>query len=264
MELLIVIIVLALLFDFINGFHDAANSIATIVSTKVLTPFQAVLWAAFFNFVAFFIAKYIIGGFGIANTVSKTVVEEFITLPIILSGVIAAIAWNLITWWKGIPSSSSHTLIGGFAGAAIMASGFGAIQLNIILKIAAFIFLAPFIGMVVAFGFTILVLHICRRVQPHKAEVWFKKLQLVSSAMFSIGHGLNDSQKVMGIIAAAMIAAHSMGLGMGINSIADLPDWVAFACFTAISLGTMSGGWKIIKTMGMKITKVTPLEGVVA
>ena len=155
MELLIVIIVLALLFDFINGFHDAANSIATIVSTKVLTPFQAVLWAAFFNFVAFFIAKYIIGGFGIANTVSKTVVEEFITLPIILSGVIAAIAWNLITWWKGIPSSSSHTLIGGFAGAAIMASGFGAIQLNIILKIAAFIFLAPFIGMVVAFGFTI-------------------------------------------------------------------------------------------------------------
>lgn len=255
---------LALLFDFINGFHDAANSIATIVSTKVLTPFQAVLWAAFFNFVAFFIAKYIIGGFGIANTVSKTVVEEFITLPIILSGVIAAIAWNLITWWKGIPSSSSHTLIGGFAGAAIMASGFGAIQLNIILKIAAFIFLAPFIGMVVAFGFTILVLHICRRVQPHKAEVWFKKLQLVSSAMFSIGHGLNDSQKVMGIIAAAMIAAHSMGLGMGINSIADLPDWVAFACFTAISLGTMSGGWKIVKTMGTKITKVTPLEGVVA
>ena len=252
MELLIVIIVLALLFDFINGFHDAANSIATIVSTKVLTPFQAVLWAAFFNFVAFFIAKYIIGGFGIANTVSKTVVEEFITLPIILSGVIAAIAWNLITWWKG------------FAGAAIMASGFGAIQLNIILKIAAFIFLAPFIGMVVAFGFTILVLHICRRVQPHKAEVWFKKLQLVSSAMFSIGHGLNDSQKVMGIIAAAMIAAHSMGLGMGINSIADLPDWVAFACFTAISLGTMSGGWKIVKTMGTKITKVTPLEGVVA
>ena len=264
MELLIVIIVLALLFDFINGFHDAANSIATIVSTKVLTPFQAVLWAAFFNFVAFFIAKYIIGGFGIANTVSKTVVEEFITLPIILSGVIAAIAWNLITWWKGIPSSSSHTLIGGFAGAAIMASGFGAIQLNIILKIAAFIFLAPFIGMVVAFGFTILVLHICRRVQPHKAEVWFKKLQLVSSAMFSIWHGLNDSQKVMGIIAAAMIAAHSMGLGMGINSIADLPDWVAFACFTAISLGTMSGGWKIVKTMGTKITKVTPLEGVVA
>ena len=205
MELLVIIITLALIFDYINGFHDAANSIATIVSTKVLTPFQAVIWAAFFNFVAFFIAKCIIGGFGIANTVSKTVVEQYISLPIILSGVIAAIVWNLFTWWKGIPSSSSHTLIGGFAGAAIMAHGFDAIQLNIILKIAAFIFLAPFIGMVVAFGFTLLVLHICRRAHPHTAEMWFKKLQLVSSALFSIGHGLNDSQKVMGIIAAAMI-----------------------------------------------------------
>ena len=133
MELLVIIITLALIFDYINGFHDAANSIATIVSTKVLTPFQAVIWAAFFNFVAFFIAKCIIGGFGIANTVSKTVVEQYISLPIILSGVIAAIVWNLFTWWKGIPSSSSHTLIGGFAGAAIMAHGFDAIQLNIIL-----------------------------------------------------------------------------------------------------------------------------------
>ena len=251
MELLVIIIVLALIFDYINGFHDAANSIATIVSTKVLTPFQAVIWAAFFNFVAFFIAKCVIGGFGIANTVSKTVMEPYITLPIILAGVIAAIAWNLFTWWKGIPSSSSNTLIGGFAGAAIM-------------KIAAFIFLAPLIGMVVAFGFTLLVLYICRRAHPHTAEVWFKKLQLVSSALFSIGHGLNDSQKVMGIIAAAMIAGHSEGLGMGINSIDDLPDWVAFSCFTAISLGTMSGGWKIVKTMGTKITKVTPLEGVIA
>ena len=259
MELLLIIIVLSLLFDYINGFHDAANSIATIVSTKVLTPFQAVLWAAAFNFVAFFIAKYVIGGFGIANTVSKTVMEEYITLPIILSGVIAAIIWNLFTWWKGIPSSSSHTLIGGFAGAAIMASGFGSIQLDIILKIAAFIFLAPLIGMIVALGFTILVLHACRKAHPHTAEVWFKKLQLVSSALFSIGHGLNDSQKVMG-----MIAGHSEGLGMGIRSIEDLPDWVAFSCFTAISLGTMSGGWKIVRTMGTRITKVTPFEGVIA
>ena len=264
MELLIVIIVLSLLFDYINGFHDAANSIATIVSTRVLTPFQAVLWAAAFNFVAFFIAKYVIGGFGIANTVSKTVMEEYITLPIILAGVLAAIAWNLFTWWKGIPSSSSHTLIGGFAGAAIMASGWGSIQLEIILKIAAFIFLAPFIGMVVALGFTLLVLHACRKARPHTAEVWFKKLQLVSSALFSVGHGLNDSQKVMGIIAAAVIAGHSQGLGLGVDSIDDLPDWVAFSCFTAISLGTMSGGWKIVRTMGTKITKVTPFEGVIA
>ncbi len=265
MELFIAIVVLALIFDFINGFHDAANSIATIVSTKVLSPFQAVLWAAFFNFVAFFIAKYIIGGFGIANTVSKTVVEDSITLPVILAGIIAAIIWNLITWWKGIPSSSSHTLIGGFAGSAIMASGFGSIQAGVILKIAAFIVLAPLIGMVIAFGFTLLVLNICRRVHPHKAEVWFKRLQLVSSALFSIGHGLNDSQKVMGIIAAAMIAANAMGLeSVGIASIDELPNWVAFACFAAISIGTMSGGWKIVKTMGTKITKVTPLEGVVA
>lgn len=264
MALLITIIVLALLFDYINGFHDAANSIATIVSTKVLTPFQAVLWAAFFNFVAFFIAKYIIGEFGIANTVSKTVYEEFITLPIILSGVIAAIIWNLATWWFGIPSSSSHTLIGGFAGAAIMANGFLAVQGTVILKIAAFIFLAPLIGMLLATIITIAVLHVCKRANPHKAENWFKRLQLVSSALFSIGHGLNDSQKVMGIIAAAMIAAHPLGLGMGIESINDLPSWVAFACFTMISLGTMSGGWKIVKTMGSRITKVTPLEGMVA
>lgn len=264
MELLVIIIVLALLFDYINGFHDAANSIATIVSTRVLTPFQAVLWAAAFNFVAFFIAKYVIGGFGIANTVSKTVIEDYITLPVILSGVVAAIIWNLFTWWKGIPSSSSHTLIGGFAGAAIMASGFGSIQLDIILKIAAFIFLAPLIGMVVALAFTLVVLHVCRKARPHTAETWFKRLQLVSSALFSVGHGLNDSQKVMGIIAAAMIAGHSQGLGLGVSSIDDLPDWVAFACFTAISLGTMSGGWKIVRTMGTRITKVTPFEGVIA
>ena len=264
MELLITIIVLALIFDYINGFHDAANSIATIVSTKVLTPFQAVLWAAGFNFVAFFIAKYIIGGFGIANTVSKTVYEDYITLPIILAGVIAAIIWNLFTWWKGIPSSSSHTLIGGFAGAAIMANGFGAIQSEVILKIIAFIFLAPLIGAVISFFFTLIVLNVCRNAKPHVAEKWFKKLQLVSSALFSIGHGLNDSQKVMGIIAAAMIAAHSQGLAMGVGSIDDLPGWVALACFTAIALGTMSGGWKIVKTMGTKITRVTPLEGVVA
>ena len=176
MELLVTIIILALIFDYINGFHDAANSIATIVSTKVLTPFQAVLWAACFNFVAFFIAKYVIGDFGIANTVSKTVFEQYITLPIILSGVIAAILWNLFTWWKGIPSSSSHTLIGGFAGAAIMANGFEAIQLDIILKIAAFIFLAPFIGMIVAFGFSLGVLILCRIARPHTAGGWVEKL----------------------------------------------------------------------------------------
>lgn len=274
MSLLITIIVLALLFDYINGFHDAANSIATIVSTKVLSPFQAVLWAAFFNFVAFFIAKYVIGEFGIANTVSKSVVEEFITLPVIFSGIVAAILWNLATWWLGIPSSSSHTLIGGFAGAAIMStiissgytsSGFESIKGDVIFKIASFIILAPLIGMVVSSMLTILILYVFKRMNPHKANHWFKRLQLVSSGLFSIGHGLNDSQKVMGIIAAALFAAYSKnGIDMGIRTIGEMPDWVAFSCFAAISLGTMSGGWRIIKTMGSRITKVTPLEGVAA
>lgn len=267
MTLLIVIIALALIFDFINGFHDAANSIATIVSTKVLTPFQAVLWAAMFNFAAFFIAKYIIGGFGIADTVSKTVIAEFITLPIIFSGLIAAITWNLLTWWLGIPSSSSHTLIGGFAGAAIAKwASFSVIKVPVIAKIASFIFLAPLVGMLVAMLLTIVLQWSVKRANPHKANTWFKHFQLVSSALFSIGHGLNDSQKVMGIIAAALIATHIQHpeIGYGIESINDLPNWVAFSCFFAISLGTMSGGWKIVKTMGTRITKVTPFEGVVA
>ena len=271
--LLITIIVLALVFDFINGFHDAANSIATIVSTKVLTPFRAVLWAAFFNFLAFFIAKYIIGEFGIADTVAKSVVKEFITLPVIFCGIVAAIIWNLATWWLGIPSSSSHTLIGGFAGSAIMStmiasgfhtSGLESIKGDVIIKIASFIVLAPLIGMLISSWLTILILYIFKRVKPHKANHWFKRLQLVSSGLFSIGHGLNDSQKVMGIIAAALMAAHSQGVDMGITSIKELPNWVAFACFGVISLGTMSGGWKIVKTMGSRITKVTPLEGVAA
>lgn len=275
MTLLITIIVLALVFDYINGFHDAANSIATIVSTKVLTPFRAVLWAAAFNFLAFFIAKYIIGEFGIANTVSKAVIEDFITLPVIFSGIVAAIIWNLATWWLGIPSSSSHTLIGGFAGAAIMStmmasgyetSGLEAIKSSVIIKIASFIILAPLIGGIVSTILTIGILHGFKKVNPHKANTYFKRLQLVSSGLFSIGHGLNDSQKVMGIIAAALFAAHKLDptMGMGIKNISDIPDWVAFACFAAISLGTMSGGWRIIKTMGTRITKVTPLEGVAA
>ncbi|MDR3095235.1 MAG: inorganic phosphate transporter [Bacteroidales bacterium] len=277
MALLITVIVLALIFDYINGFHDAANSIATIVSTKVLTPFLAVLWAALFNFVAFFIAKYIIGEFGIANTVSKTIFEEFITLPVILSGLLAAIVWNLLTWWLGIPSSSSHTLIGGFAGAAITSSlTFDAIHFGVIIRIASFIVLAPLIGMIVSILFTSFVFWVCRNVNHHKANRWFKRLQLVSSGLFSIGHGLNDSQKVMGIIGAALIAATNdasvanfMPEWMHMHSIKEMAEnnslaWVPFTCFTVIALGTMSGGWRIIKTMGSRITKVTPLEGVVA
>jgi PiT family inorganic phosphate transporter len=258
MTLLIIIIILAIIFDFINGFHDAANAISVIVTTRVLKPFQAVLWAASFNFIAFFVAKYIIGEFGIANTVSKTVFAEFITLPIILSGLIAAIFWNLLTWRLGIPSSSSHTLIGGFAGAAICGAGFSSIQTSVILKIVAFIFLAPLMGMLISSTITIAVLWAFKKSNPHKAEKIFKKTQLVASGLFSLGHGLNDSQKVMGIIATAMIA-----YGM-IDSVNTVPDWVPLACFAAIGVGTMMGGWRIVKTMGSKITKVTPLEGACA
>lgn len=431
--LLIVIIVLALLFDYINGFHDAANSIATVVSTKVLTPFQAVLWAALFNFAAFFIFK----DHGVANTIAKTAKEEFITLPVIISGLIAAISWNLLTWWYGIPSSSSHTLIGGFAGAAIAHGGFGAIHAEPVMKIASFIILAPLVGMIMAYiisiwflnsfrkgpwvklfsllliagtlwwvwnmldrkkdfnggtsfgitfntkvkkddlkkwltfkdetgkehapvvkagrdsagepdksgtvwvvrsnymkksgeeqvsqtlsdsvssrlirsgpghvftdihkinadspekerfdishlktnfesyylkvifhganfkwiliGFIIVVMSVftlfLSSLNTHKASAWFKRLQLVSSAAFSIGHGGNDAQKVMGIITAALIA------GGQISTFEEMPNWVPLTCYIAIGLGTMSGGWKIVKTMGTRITKVTPFEGVAA
>jgi len=269
--LLILIIILAFLFDYINGFHDAANSIATIVSTKVLTPFQAVVWAALFNFAAFFISKYIIGEFKIGNTIAKTVNENFITLEVIFAGLIAAVVWNLITWWFGIPSSSSHTLIGGFMGAAVVhAGGFTNGGLNVInytyvIPIFLFIFAAPLIGMIIAFIITIIIVHLCKRANPYKAESWFKRLQLVSSAAFSLGHGGNDAQKVMGIIGAAMIYyENSHGNKISFNQFVELYWWVPLCSFIAMGLGTMSGGWKIVKTMGTRITKVTPLEGVSA
>ena len=301
--LLTVIIALALIFDYINGFHDAANSIATIVSTKVLTPFQAVLWAAVWNFAAFFIAAYIIGEFKIGNTIAKTVNENFITLEVIFSGLIAAIAWNLLTWWFGIPSSSSHTLIGGFLGAALMHAflmdyrdvvasqpdlGFfetikeavmqvttqNVVKFNKVLPIFLFIFLAPIIGMVISIIITLIIVYLYKKSNPHKADKSFKRLQLVSSALFSLGHGLNDAQKVMGIIGAALIYYHvemlqdpiylNIPTAERFNYFAEHYMWVPLVSFIAIALGTMSGGWKIIKTMGTKITKVTPLEGVSA
>ncbi|TWV99035.1 inorganic phosphate transporter [Chitinophaga pinensis] len=260
MTLLVTIIILAFIFDYINGFHDAANSIATIVSTKVLTPFQAVLWAAVFNFAAFFISKYVYGEFKVGNTIAKSVFEQFITLKVILCGLIAAIVWNLLTWWYGIPSSSSHTLIGGFVGAAIAAAhgSFAVINYAKVMPIIYFIALAPFIGMAVAFVITIIIMNVCRRANPYRAENWFKRLQLVSSGALSLAHGGNDAQKVMGIIAAALVAHGT------IKDVASVPNWVPLSCFIAIGLGTMSGGWKIVKTMGSRITKVTPLEGVAA
>ncbi len=301
--LLIVIIVLAVIFDFINGFHDAANSIATIVSTKVLTPFQAVIWAAFFNFVAYFVFR----DHEVANTVAKTVNTGRYDLVVVLSGIVAAICWNLLTWWYGIPSSSSHTLIGGFAGAAIAHSGFSSINWSLnggISLTLLFILLAPIIGMIISMFITLVtiqqnfwlkiiiiitVLASClifikfkkpfefwgllalgiifivsyfvnhfRAESAFKTMNMYKRLQLVSSATFSLGHGGSDAQKVIGIIGAAMVAEHI------IPNITQIPAWVPFMCYTSISLGTMSGGWRIVKTMGTKITKVTPLEGVCA
>lgn len=363
--LLIVIIVLALIFDYINGFHDAANSIATIVATKVLTPFQAVLWAALFNFMAYWVF-----GFGVADTVAKTAHTSSIDLVVILAGVVAAIVWNLFTWWKGIPSSSSHTLIGGFAGAAI-AHGFygvtdpehagfkivnwlkaakeGELLPSGVFIVILFIVFAPLLGMIISYFISLWLMYSSRKniypkivtvvlmllvlwflfsvmvpyedikkprfdshfwsvvTEPHnikwflvavifyslavfnlvfssfstaKAERVLKRMQLLSSAAFSLGHGGNDSQKVMGIIAAAVAVYIRMNPNMdmsagwldlnvvlpdeekGISS--NMPGWIPLTCYTVIALGTLSGGWKIVKTMGSKITKVTAFEGVVA
>jgi len=327
MAFLIIIIALALIFDYINGFHDAANSIATIVSTKVLTPFQAVLWAALFNFVAYFIFK----DHGVANSVANTVKAEFITLQVVCAGLIASILWNLLTWWSGIPSSSSHTLIGGFAGAAIAHAGIHSVNWNDpVFKTIGFIFIAPLVGMVTAYVISLWFLNSFRKgpvpkiisalvillvilflyktiefdkqaldkethyttyiwqvlfytknfkwilmsvilitmaiftfylnsLNTVRANHWFKRLQLLSSAIFSIGHGGNDAQKVMGIIMAALIAYDSKKY-----SLDHMVFWVPLACYTAIAFGTLTGGWKIIKTMGTRITKVTPFEGVAA
>lgn len=273
--LLIIIIILALIFDYINGFHDAANSIATIVATKVLSPIQAVLWAAFFNFVAYFIFDL-----NIADTVAKTANTLQIDLVVILAAIIAAIAWNLLTWYLGIPSSSSHTLIGGFAGAAIAHGGFDVVNMSVVGLIALFIFVAPFLGMFISHFLTVIIMNICRNTTPSKADWWFKKLQLLSSAIFSIAHGGNDAQKVMGIISAAIVVyitqnhtdvsllpqwlSLDYSITDGKVKINEAPFWVPLACYTAIAAGTMSGGWKIVKTMGSKITKVTSLEGVAA
>ena len=367
--LLIVIIVLALIFDYINGFHDAANAIATVVATKVLSPFQAVLWAAFFNFLAYWVF-----GFGVADTVAKTAHTMEINLIVILAGVIAAICWNLLTWWLGIPSSSSHTLIGGFAGAAlahaITLHGFSGYELadgttshwyNIVswykagkdggipsgvIIVIAFIVLAPLIGALASYFISIWLLSTSKKnilpklftlsimaltimfvyyqmipyeeikeprfdshfwsvifeshnikwflvafiilaislfalifssLNLHQADAALKKMQLVSSAAFSLGHGGNDSQKVMGIIAAA-VAVYIQTSGVSQESLPDwldvvlpkddgsfrMPDWIPLACYSAIAAGTLSGGWKIVKTMGSKITKVTSFEGVAA
>ena len=250
-NMLIIVIVMALIFDFINGFHDAANSIATVVSTQVLSPAAAVVWAAMFNFIAYWVFEL-----KVADTVAKTVRPENITLIVVMAGLLASIFWNLLTWWYGIPSSSSHTLIGGFAGAGIAhAGGFDAVQYDKIMPTVYFIVLAPVLGMIMSYFISVLTLHITKNSNPSKVDRIFRRLQLVSSAAYSLGHGGNDAQKVMGIIAAAMISQHY------IADMTELPGWVPLACYTAIAAGTMIGGWKIVKTMGQKVTKLTPFEG---
>jgi PiT family inorganic phosphate transporter len=256
--LLVIVVILAIGFDFINGFHDAANSIATIVSTKVLSPTMAVLWAAIFNFAAYFYFT----DHKVANTIAKTVLEQYITLNVILAGLIAAILWNLLTWYYGIPSSSSHTLIGGFAGAGMANALFlgdkmmQAVNFGPIIKTISFIVLAPIIGMIISIIITLIIINIAKNARPAVAEVWFKRLQLISSAALSFTHGGNDAQKVMGIIYISLVAAKVLNTGD------SMPEWIPLSCYAAIAIGTMSGGWRIVKTMGTKITKVTPLEGV--
>jgi len=268
--LLVVIIALAFIFDFINGFHDAANSIATVVSTKVLSPLQAVCWAAFFNLLA-----YAVFELRIADTIAKVVDTSSINLHVILAGLIAATLWNLLTWYLGIPSSSSHTLVGGFAGAAIAFGGWNVVHSNKIMIIAAFIFLAPMLGMIISYLLSIMLLWFFKSFNPFRLKRWFKAGQLFSSALFSLGHGGNDAQKVMGIISATLLVyfkttdpanipqwAHITFNEAG--KIHSIPLWIVFGCYSAISVGTLLGGWRIIKTMGGKITKLTPFEGVAA
>lgn len=245
------IIALALAFDFINGFHDAANSIATVVSTRVLSPRWAVVWAAFFNFIAFRFFHT-----GVAATIGKgTVHPEFVTQQVVAAGLIGAVIWNLITWYYGLPSSSSHALVGGFAGAAVLHGGLKTLVAAGITKICIFILLAPLIGLVLGFFFMVITYWICRRASPSRVGGIFRKLQLLSAASYSIGHGGNDAQKTMGIILAVLIASNQLGKG------ADVPTWVMISCYAAMGLGTLSGGWRIVKTMGQKICKLQPVHG---
>src|SRR5262250_1975925 len=245
------IVVVALVFDFINGFHDAANSIATVVSTRVLTPLQAVVWAAFFNFVAAF-------GFGVqvAKTVGKGVVESSVVDQwVILAGLAGAIAWDLITWYWGLPTSSSHALIGGFAGAAVAKAGFGSLIAAGLIKIGVFMILAPLIGLTVGFALMLATVWIFKNATPGRVDWLFRRLQLVSAAFYSLGHGTNDAQKTMGIIAILLFSSGYLGPEFYV------PFWVILAAHTAIGLGTMAGGWRIVKTMGMRITQLRPVGG---
>jgi len=251
LTLVIVIIATALIFDFLNGFHDAANSIATIVSTRVLTPRYAVIWAAFFNFVAF-----LVFGTHVATTIGKGIVrEEAVTLVVILAALIGACLWDLITWWLGLPTSSSHALIGGFAGAAVVHYGTQSLIWDGLRKVMIYIVVSPLLGMVLAMAISILVHWIVRRQSPWRVDKHFRRLQLVSAGLYSLGHGGNDAQKTMGIIAILLYKAGYLG------STFYVPFVVVISCHAAIALGTLLGGWRIVKTMGMRMTRLKPIGG---
>ena len=251
LTLVIFIIATALIFDFLNGFHDAANSIATIVSTRVLTPRYAVIWAAFFNFVAF-----LVFGTHVATTIGKGIVrEEAVTLVVILAALIGACFWDLITWWLGLPTSSSHALIGGFAGAAVVHYGTQSLIWDGLRKVMIYIVVSPLLGMVLAMAISILVHWIVRRQSPWRVDKHFRRLQLVSAGLYSLGHGGNDAQKTMGIIAILLYKAGYLG------STFYVPFVVVISCHAAIALGTLLGGWRIVKTMGMRMTRLKPIGG---
>ncbi len=256
--LVIVIVLVALVFDFINGFHDAANSIATIVATRVLTPRQAVVWAAGFNFVAVFVV-----GTGVAKTVGSGMIDlHYVTPYVILGGLAGAISWDVFTWWFGLPTSSSHALIGGYAGAAMarvahlrgVEHSLEALVSGVWLQTVLFIFLAPMIGMALAYALMINVHWIFRRTSPHKMDLYFRRMQLASSALLSFSHGGNDAQKTAGIITGVLVAA-------GMLKTFEVPRWVIFAAYSSIALGTLSGGWRIVHTMGSRLTRLKPRSG---
>lgn len=246
----IFVILIALAFDYTNGMHDAANSIATIVSTRVLTPRQAVVWAAFFNFIAF-----LIFGTTVATTIGKGLIDINVVTPrVIFAGLVGAISWNIFTWYLGLPTSSSHALIGGYAGAAIVKSGFGVIITGGWIKTLIFLVFAPVLGLVLGWVFIIITTWIVHKEQPAVIDKWARRMQLFSAALYSLGHGGNDAQKTMGIISSLLFSA-------GIIKSFHIPLWVVLSAHAAIALGTLSGGWRIVKTMGQKITKLRPIDG---
>jgi PiT family inorganic phosphate transporter len=261
MAFVVIIIIIALIFDYVNGFHDAANSIATVVSTRVLSPGVAVVWAAFFNFVAFALL-----GTSVAKTIGGdliniNLIDDRWQLWVLLCGLLGAIAWDMITWYYGLPSSSSHALVGGYAGAAIAAHhGFeGLLKPEGWIKTISFIFISPIVGMILGFSIMVAILWIFHRRSPERVDKTFRKLQLVSAALYSLGHGGNDAQKTMGIIASVLVASN-----LNPDATREIPTWVVLSCHAAIALGTLSGGWRIVHTMGSRITKLKPVGGFAA